>query len=276
MDNAASTPPLPLPVTRDSTAGAAPSEIHVEQAGVVYRAAHGETTALRAATLNVREREFVSLLGPSGCGKTTLLKVIGGLLAPTSGSIRIGGQSPEAARRDRRIGFVFQDPALLAWRSVLGNVELLLEVAAWGTRQTRHDKASELLERVGLRGFERHYPHQLSGGMRQRVAIARALAIDPTVLLMDEPLGALDAITRDRMGLELLRIWAQQPKTVVFVTHSITESVLLSDRVVVMSSRPGRVVEEVTIDLPRPRTLDMRDSARFADAARYLRKVLEA
>jgi NitT/TauT family transport system ATP-binding protein len=249
--------------------------IAVEEATVQYQVPGGRMVALQSATLRVRQQEFVSLIGPSGCGKTTLLKLIGGLLRPTSGTVSINGQSPDGARRRHQIGFAFQDPALLPWRSVLGNVMLLLEVTqprgADGT-----ERARALLELVGLAGFERYYPSQLSGGMRQRAAIARALAIDPAVLLMDEPLGALDAITRDRMGLELLRIWTTRPKTVVFVTHSIPEAVFLSDRVVVMSPRPGRIVDEIPIRLPRPREMDMRDSAEFGSYVKALRRRLEA
>jgi NitT/TauT family transport system ATP-binding protein len=253
-----------------------PAHISVDQATVSFRTKRGQTIALRSATLDVKEREFICLIGPSGCGKTTLLKLIGGLIEPQSGSVMVGGDRPEAARRKRKLGFVFQDPALLQWRSVFNNVTLLLEVIGVQNADTRRKRAQELLDLVGLNGFEHHYPHQLSGGMRQRVAIARALTIDPTVLLMDEPLGALDAITRDRMGLELVRIWTNRPKTVVFVTHSISEAVLLSDRVIVMSPRPGRIVEEVDIALPRPRTLEMRDWPDFAEHVKHLRRRLEA
>jgi len=261
---------------RAPASGAPRGVIEVDGAEVTYRIGRATMTALRAASLRVAPQEFVCLIGPSGCGKTTLLKVIGGLIAPQSGSVAINGETPDAARRKHQIGFVFQDPALLQWRTVQRNVTLLLEIIGTAAAEERRQRAAALLDLVGLSGFEQYYPHQLSGGMKQRVAIARALTIDPSVLLMDEPLGALDAITRDRMGLELVRIWTNRPKTVVFVTHAISEAVLLADRVIVMSQRPGRIVEEMRIDLPRPRTLAMRDAAEFARYVRELRLRLEA
>jgi NitT/TauT family transport system ATP-binding protein len=227
----------------------------------------GVQTALEAVTLTIRDGEFVSLLGPSGCGKTTLLRIIGGLERPSSGDVRIEDASVASALESRKFGFVFQDAALLPWRTVFDNAALLLDVTG---QAGMRDRVGPLLEMVGLAGFEAHYPAQLSGGMRQRVALARALALDPDILLMDEPFAALDALTRDRMGEELLRIW-DGSRAVVFVTHSIAEAVLLSDRVVVLSARPGRIVADVTIGLARPRARDIRSSAEFAAYEAQLR-----
>jgi NitT/TauT family transport system ATP-binding protein len=228
-------------------------------------------TALEDVSLDVHADEFVSLLGPSGCGKTTLLRAIGGLATATSGEIMIDGDSVEAARRGRRFGVVFQDATLLPWRTVADNASLLLDVTKQGGRR---DVVGPLLKTVGLDGFERHYPAQLSGGMRQRVALARALALSPDILLMDEPFAALDALTRERMGDELLRIW-DGSRSVVFVTHAISEAVMLSDRVAVMSPRPGRIVADVRIDLPRPRSREVRESDAFRAYESLLRSHIE-
>ena len=212
-----------------------------------------DLTALDGVTLDVGRGEFVCLLGPSGCGKSTLLRIIGGLLEPTSGRITIGGRSPGETQAAKALGFVFQEPSLLPWRTVVDNIRLPLEVnrnsGTNGGYQVEH-----LLKLVGLERFRRYYPYQLSGGMQQRVSLARALSFNPSLLLMDEPFGALDEITRATMRYELLRIWDADNKTVVFVTHSITEAVILSDRVAVLSSQPGRVRGIVEIDLPRPRS----------------------
>ncbi|MGD2059291.1 MAG: ABC transporter ATP-binding protein [Acidimicrobiia bacterium] len=227
--------------------------------------------ALAEITFSIEPGSFVSLLGPSGCGKTTILRLIGGLETPSRGKISVRGQSAAEALRSRTFGFMFQDPTLLPWRTVEANASLLLDV----TGQSRHrDRVSRLLETVGLDGFGSAYPAQLSGGMRQRVALARALALEPKVLLMDEPFAALDAITRDRMGEELLRIW-EGDTTVIFVTHSIPEATLLSDRVVVLSSRPGRIVADVQIDLPRPRSSGVRDLPQFQHYEALLRHAIE-
>jgi NitT/TauT family transport system ATP-binding protein len=236
------------------------------------RVAYGGTVALSDVSLEIGPREFVSLLGPSGCGKTTLLKVVGGLIRPTSGSVRVGGGTVEEARRRRAFGFVFQDATLLPWRRTVGNARLLAEIIGGDALDEARIRA--LLDTVGLTGFENSYPSQLSGGMKQRVAIVRALAFDPLVLLMDEPFAALDVLTRDRLGEVLLSVWGGS-KAVLFVTHSIEEAAFLSDRVVVMSARPGRVLEEVPIDLPRPRTHDMKESREFFDITRRLRRLID-
>jgi NitT/TauT family transport system ATP-binding protein len=228
---------------------------------------HPVVTALSNISLEIREQEFVSLIGPSGCGKSTLLRVIADLIRPTAGKAAIDGRQPQEARLNREIGFVFQDAALLEWRRIFDNVALPLELAG-KERDERKSRSSTLIRLVGLSGFEAAWPRQLSGGMKQRAAIARALATTPRVLLMDEPFGALDQITRDRLNMELVRITEKTQATVLFVTHSIREAVLLSDRVAVMSARPGRVVSIVDIDLPRPRSLSTRDDPRYLDLIR--------
>src|SRR5580765_630936 len=219
-------------------------------------------TALQGLSLDVAAGEFLTLLGPSGCGKSTFLRVVADLIQPDDGEIRVFGAAPEAARLRRDIGFVFQDPALLPWRSALANVELPLQVAV---SRARRGKATprELLELVGLKGSEAAYPHELSGGMRQRVAIARALASDPKILLMDEPFGALDEITRDRLNEELRRVWRELGITVLFVTHSIHEAAYLGQRVLMMAANPGRVRAIVPVTLPTERTLATRESPEF-------------
>lgn len=239
---------------------AARVQIAVRGAAKSYRTAHGGTQeALASVDLEIPRGQFVSLLGPSGCGKTTLLKIIGGLIARSSGELFVDGGSVEAALKERKFGFVFQDATLLPWKNVVDNASLLLDITGQPGGRAR---VRSLLTMVGLDGFEDFYPAQLSGGMKQRVSLARALALEPDILLMDEPFASLDAITRDRMGEELLKI-LDGSRTVIFVTHSIPEAVLLSDRVVVMSARPGRVVADVEIDLPRPRTGEVRRSPQF-------------
>ena len=234
-------------------------------------------TALKGVDLDVAAGEFMSLLGPSGCGKSTFLRVVADLIAPTSGSVRVLGVTPDAARLRRDIGFVFQDAALLPWRTALQNVELPLEVARGRTQSNKAARATprELLQLVGLSGSENAYPHELSGGMRQRVSIARALVTDPRILLMDEPFGALDEITRDRLNEELLRVWRELGMTVLFVTHSIYEAAFLAQRVLMLAANPGRVQEIVPVDLPTDRTLAIRETPEFVRLTAKLRRVLE-
>ena len=249
------------PSSSPSRTGAA-GAIEVEGVGMQFATpAGGVVRALDGVSLSVRPREFVSLLGPSGCGKSTLLRLVSDVLAPTAGIIRVGGTTPAAARKARAFGFVFQDATLLAWRSALDNVLLPLEIS--GGLRDGAARAAQLLDLVGLKGFERSYPWQLSGGMRQRVSIARALITSPQILLMDEPFGALDEITRDRMNMELQRIWMETATSVLFVTHSIAEAVFLSDRVLVMTSRPGSIDYECAVPLARPRTEATREHDDF-------------
>jgi NitT/TauT family transport system ATP-binding protein len=241
--------------------------------GVTKTFAKGGTVAIQDIDLELQPGEFVSLIGPSGCGKSTLLRVIGDLVQPTTGTVQVGGKSAHQARLDRDYGMVFQEAVLFDWRTITKNISLPLELAGWD-RSRRNDRVKEMIDLVELSGFENHHPWELSGGMQMRVAIARALSFDPKLLLMDEPFGALDEMTRERLNLELLRIWEASGSTVVFVTHSITEAVFLSTRVVVMSPRPGRVAGIVDIDLPQPRTGDTREEPRFFELATELRELL--
>jgi NitT/TauT family transport system ATP-binding protein len=249
--------------------------IELRDVGMSFVLPDGALEVLRGISLTVRQGEFVSLLGPSGCGKSTLLRVIADILPPTRGHAAVLGASPADARRNRALGMVFQQPVLLPWLSAEDNVRLPLRIGNWGARHRPGAAPSDLLRLVGLEGFNRAAPSQLSGGMQQRVAIARALVSDPQVLLMDEPFGALDAITRDRLNEELLRIWTQLRRTVVFVTHSIAEAVYLSMRVVVMSPRPARIRRVVEIDLPYPRHPKMKDTPEFTRYSAELRAALE-
>ena len=233
----------------------------------------GNTHALSQVNVDVQPGDFVSLLGPSGCGKSTLLRLIADLIEPSEGQITIKGKSPRQARLDRDYGIVFQAPVLYEWRSVLRNVQLPLEVMRFPPAE-RDRRAREMLQLVGLKEFGKHYPWQLSGGMQQRVSIARALAFKPSILLMDEPFGALDELTRERMNMELLNIWSQTETTVIFVTHSIAEAVFLSNRVVVMTPRPGRIEKIVDIDLPRPRTVGTREQTRYFELITEVREGL--
>jgi len=233
----------------------------------------GTMTALFGIDLSISQGEFVSLIGPSGCGKSTLLRLIGDLTEPTTGTVTVNGKPAPQARTDRDYGIVFQAPVLFDWRTVEDNVRLPLELI--GTdKATREARITQMLELVELTEFRRHHPYQLSGGMQQRVSIARALAFEPALLLMDEPFGALDEMTRERMNSEVLQIWAQTGITVVFVTHSIPEAVFLSSRVAVMSARPGRVTRLVDIDLPRPRTVETRESRRYFELVTKVREAL--
>ncbi len=243
---------------------------------MVFATSGGPVHALTNVTLDVQRGEFVALIGPSGCGKSTLLRLIADVLAPTGGTIEVRGAAPVRARRLRELGFVFQHPGLLLWRDALANVSLPLEVGAWGRRHVPPHRPEELLELVGLKGFEHAYPRQLSGGMQQRVSIARALVTGPPILLMDEPFGALDEMTRERLNLELLRIWSEIGSTVIFVTHSIQEAVFLSTRVAVMSARPGRIAGIVSIDLEQPRTAATREEPRFFELVTEVRERLHA
>jgi len=231
------------------------------------------TVALSGIDLDIRPGEFVSLIGPSGCGKSTLLRIVGDLIAPTAGTVEVNGKPAHQARLDRDYGMVFQAPVLFDWRTVEGNVRLPLEVMRF-SRGERDRRVREMLDLVELGGFLSHYPHQLSGGMQQRVAIARALAFQPALLLMDEPFGALDEMTRERLNAEVLRIWGQTGTTVIFVTHSIPEAVFLSTRVVVMSARPGRITNVVDIDLPQPRTEQTRETERYFEFVTEVRESL--
>jgi len=240
--------------------------IDLSGVGMIYQAASGPVEALAGISLAVGVGEFVSLVGPSGCGKSTLLRIVAGLRAATTGTVTVEGQRVTKPIPD--IGMVFQAPVLLRWRTILDNILLPAELAGKDKRGS-WARAQELLEMAGLQGFADKLPNQLSGGMQQRASLCRALLLDPPLLLMDEPFGALDAMTRDDMALELLRIWGErdlareQRKTVLFVTHSIAEAVFLSDRVVVMSPRPGRIAADLRIDLPRPRTVELRASEAF-------------
>jgi NitT/TauT family transport system ATP-binding protein len=227
-----------------------------------FGAGGDRTAALERIDLDIPKGAFVSLIGPSGCGKSTLLRLIGDLTQPSRGTIEVNGKSAHRARLDRDYGMVFQAPVLFDWRTVQGNVELPLEMSPQ-TRAARAERARAMLALVELAGFERRYPWQLSGGMQQRVAIARALSFEPRVLLMDEPFGALDEMTRERLNLELLRIWTQTGTTIVFVTHSIPEAVFLSTHVAVMSARPGRILEVIAVDLPQPRNDLTREDERY-------------
>ena len=242
--------------------------ISVQQLSKLYTTRDGGVAALERISFAVDEGEFVAVVGPSGCGKSTLLKILAGLLSPSGGSASLRGSVIQGPRRD--IGVVFQAPVLFPWRTVLDNVLLPIDVQGLG-RERFMPAAMDLLALVGLREFERRYPWELSGGMQQRVAITRALIHDPAMLLMDEPFGALDAMTREHMNLELQRIWMEKKKTVFFITHSIPEAVFLADRVLVMTPRPGRVVDDLRIKLPRPRPLDVMTTPEFGEYTRHIR-----
>jgi NitT/TauT family transport system ATP-binding protein len=237
--------------------------------------AQGNVTALQDIDLDLRPGEFVSLIGPSGCGKSTLLRVIGDLVQPSRGEVVVNGKSAHQARLDRDYGIVFQDAVLFDWRTVGKNIGLPLELLGWD-RKRRADRLQEMLALVELTGFEDHYPWQLSGGMQQRASIARALAFEPALLLMDEPFGALDEMTRERLNLELLQIWERLRSTIVFVTHSISEAVFLSTRVVVMSPRPGRIAGIVDVDLPHPRAVETREEPRYFELVTEVRELLRS
>lgn len=236
-----------------------------------YQSRRGELLALQGITLTVGQNEFVAVVGPSGCGKSTLLRILGGLLVPTAGDVWLDGQVLSTPRR--RVGYVFQKANLMPWRTVLSNVMLPLEIAGI-SRSRASRQAGELLELVGLVGFERAYPRELSGGMAQRVAIARALVADPEILLLDEPFGALDAMSREQMNLELLRIWRARQVPAVMVTHNLQEAVFVADRVLVMSDRPGSIRAEIEVNLPRPRSLEAMYTEFFGALARRVREAV--
>jgi NitT/TauT family transport system ATP-binding protein len=260
---------------REGEALSTEASIDIRNLSLTFQTNDGPVFALSKANLRVEKGEFVSFIGPSGCGKTTLLRVIADLEQPTDGSITVNGLSPEQARLQRQYGYVFQAPALYPWRTVERNVMLPLEV--FGLSKTeRQERAQKYLSLVNLNGFEKKFPWQLSGGMQQRVSIARALSFDPQLLLMDEPFGALDEIVRDKLNEQLLKLWAQTKKTVVFVTHSIPEAVFLSTRIVVMSPRPGRIIDVIDCDLGTERSLDIRESPEFLKIAHRVRNGLRA
>jgi len=248
--------------------------VSCERVTVRFTTERGTITALDKVDLSIPRGSFLTLLGPSGCGKSTLLRVMADLIEPSAGRISVLGGPPATARLNREIGFVFQDPALLPWRTVLENATLPLEVGG-GKALPGARSPQELLALVGLGGWEGAYPHELSGGMRQRVAIARALVSGPRLLLMDEPFGALDEITRDRLNEELLQVWESTGTTIVFVTHSIYEAAFLGQEVLLLAARPGRVRELVPVDLPMPRRLAQRETPEFTALAGHLRRVLE-
>lgn len=249
------------------------SVVTIQTVNKVFGKAPNQTVALQDINLEIQQGEFVSLIGPSGCGKSTLLRIIGDLISPSNGNVLVNSKSAAQARLDRDYGIVFQAPVLFDWRTVEKNVQLPLEIMGKSPKE-RTERANQMLALVELTGFQKHYPYQLSGGMQQRVSIARALSFNPQLLLMDEPFGALDEITRERLNAELLAIWARTKTTIVFVTHSIPEAVFLSTRVVVMSARPGRITEIIPIDLPQPRDMDTRELPRFYELVTQVREAL--
>jgi NitT/TauT family transport system ATP-binding protein len=248
-------------------------DVRISGVRKVYPSPQGEIVALDGVNLSVENGEFLSIVGQSGCGKSTLLMIIAGLIPLSAGEVRVGGHAVTEPLTD--VGIVFQRDLLFDWRSVLGNVMLQAEIRGLD-RNAAREKALDLLDKVGLKKFAAYFPWQLSGGMRQRVAICRALLHEAKLLLLDEPFGALDALTRDQMNLDLQRVWWSERRTAMLVTHSISEAIFLSDRVATMSGRPGRIVSEVDIKLPRPRSFEMRDSPEFADYFRRIRKSVEA
>ena len=270
MDDSAQT--LERASARDASA---PAVISARGLDLTFETADGPVQALSGVDLEIGRGDFVSFIGPSGCGKTTFLRVVAGLEHPTGGEITVNGMSPDAARRARAYGYVFQAAGLYPWRTIAGNVKLPLEIMGYA-RAEQEARAARVLELVELSGFANKYPWQLSGGMQQRASIARALSFDADILLMDEPFGALDEIVRDRLNEELLRLWAATGKTVGFVTHSIPEAVYLSTRIVVMSPRPGRITDVIESDLPAERPLDIRDTPEFLALAHRVREGLRA
>ncbi len=249
--------------------------VEIRNLSLTFSTRDGPVHALKDIDLEIEAGDFVSLIGPSGCGKTTLLRTIADLEQPTGGSILVNGVSPQEARLARAYGYIFQAAALYPWRTIERNVTLPLEIMGLPAAE-RAERARRYLDLVNLAGFERKYPWQLSGGMQQRASIARALSFDPALLLMDEPFGALDEIVRDHLNEQLLGLWNKTEKTVVFVTHSIPEAVFLSSRIVVMSPRPGRIIDVISCDFPRDRTLDIRETPAFLEIAHRVREGLRA
>ncbi|MGA7327078.1 MAG: ABC transporter ATP-binding protein [Rhodomicrobium sp.] len=249
-------------------------DIQVHNVSMAFHGRGESVIALDKVNMHVSTGQFASIIGPSGCGKSTLLRLVADIMQPIGGKITLGNRSPGAARREHSLGFVFQGPTLLPWRTVKQNVELPLEVVGRKSSKRSVRSADELINLVGLQGFENALPHQLSGGMQQRAAIARALILEPSVLLLDEPFGALDEITRQRMNIELLRIWAESGTTALLVTHSIGEAVFMSNHVHVMSARPGRIISSVEVPLPRPRSFDMMRSPVFFECVNRVRDAL--
>ena len=249
------------------------SDLVVSVSGVTKTFPRGNVKALQDIDLALTHGEFVSLIGPSGCGKSTLLRVIGDLIEPSAGSVTVNGKPARRARIDREYGIVFQDAVLFDWRTVAKNIALPLEMLGWD-RDRRKERVEEMLDLVELGSFADHHPWQLSGGMQQRVSIARALSFEPALLLMDEPFGALDEMTRERLNLELLSIWETLGSTVIFVTHSISEAVFLSTKVVVMSPRPGRIAGTIDVDLPRPRGVETREDPHYFELVTAVRELL--
>jgi len=264
-------------VKGEGSAAAGHGALAVDARGVslTFQTGDGEVQALADVDLQIGEGDFVSFIGPSGCGKTTLLRVIADLQRPTAGTILVNGVSPERARLQRHYGYIFQAPALYPWRTIERNVMLPLEIMGFDAK-ARRERMERYLKLVNLSGFERKFPWQLSGGMQQRASIARALSFDPALLLMDEPFGALDEIVRDHLNEQLLRLWDQTKKTVVFVTHSIPEAVFLSTKIVVMSPRPGRIIDVIACDFPRDRTLEIRETPEFIKIAQRVRSGLRS
>jgi len=264
-----------LEIQQKPAAADRPLAVDVRDVSLTFETSDGQVNALSGVNLQIAEGEFVSFIGPSGCGKTTLLRLIADLEQPTAGVMRVNGVSPEEARLKRHYGYVFQAPALYPWRTVERNVMLPLEIMGL-TAAEQKERAKRYLALVNLSGFERKFPWQLSGGMQQRASIARALSFDTTLLLMDEPFGALDEIVRDHLNEQLLQLWNKTGKTVAFVTHSIPEAVFLSTRIVVMSPRPGRIIDIIACDFPRDRTLEIRETPQFIEIAHRVREGLRA
>ena len=250
-------------------------EIKMKEVGMIFKDNSGnDVTALTNVNLDIYKGEFISLLGPSGCGKTTLLRIVADLLEPTDGEVHIAGMTPKEIRLQQKFGIVFQSAVLFDWRTVKQNIELPLETLHF-SKEERNQRSEEMLEMVGLKNFAKHYPKQLSGGMQQRVNIARALSIHPEILLMDEPFSALDEFTKEKLHEDLLKIWRQTNKTVIFVTHNISEAVFLSDRVCVLSPHPGRLSAIVDINLPRPRHIEMKETMEFTQLVRKVHDSFE-